>query len=134
MASEGIFVKKVDKNMYRRLKSAAAEKGVPVYALLNEAIATYVEGQKNNKPQGTALSLEQVDNAAYSAIESEGALKGRWVAIANGKLIGEAATEEGTVQLMRQAYRHRPFKHGILTRVGEPREEGEWLAGSLQQG
>lgn len=134
MASEGtesIFLKKIDRKAYRRLKAVAAEKGVPVYALLNEAIAAYVESQLKGSREG-AVTLEEIDNAAYSFIESDSSLNGKWVAIANGKVIASADTRERATQLMRKEYERSPFRHGILTRIGEPREEGEWLGGSIQ--
>lgn len=134
MAAEGtesIFLKKVDKKAYRKLKAVAAERGVPVYTLLNEVLAAYVDSQSKGSKGGT-LTLEEIDNAAYSFIESDASLSGKWVAIANGKLIASAETREKATQLMRKEYQKSPFRHGILTRVGEPREEGEWLAGSIQ--
>ena len=129
--TESIFLKKVDRKMYRKLKVAAAERGVPVYTLLNEAISAYV-GSKHGGQKGSAVTLEEIDNAVYSIVESDASLNGKWVAIANGELIGTADTRDEGLQLMRKEYERSKFKHGILTRVGEPREEGEWLGGSIQ--
>jgi aconitase B len=134
MVSQGIFLKKVDRKAYRKLKSTAAERGVPVYTLLNEAIAAYVESQSLKGSEESAATLEQIDNVTYSRVESDASLKGKWVAIAEGKMVGSSNTKEGAVQLLRQAYGENHFRHGILAKVGEPREEGEWLAGSIQQG
>ena len=125
-------MKKVDKKAYRKLKAAAAERGVPVYALLNEAISTYVESQPKNSGEA-APTLEEIDNAAYAFVGSDASHNGKWVAIANGKLVASADTRSEAVQMMRKEYDRSRFAHGILTRVGETREEGEWLGSSLQE-
>jgi hypothetical protein len=132
MTAEGIFLKKVDKKMYRKLKSAAAERGVPVYALLNEAIAAYVRSEGLKGGEKTAVSLEQIDNAAYAALESDRSLQGKWVAIVNGKLVAASETEGDVLRQLREEYARSHFRHGIVARIGEAREEREWLAGSLQ--
>ena len=122
--TEGIFMKKVDRKMYRRLKAAAAEKGEPVYTLLNEAIAAYVGSQSRNPNQGT-MTLEEIDNAAYSVIESDGPLNGKWVATANGKLIGSADTRDKALQLMRKEYEpHREKRSAGVHHPPTSRREG----------
>lgn len=133
MTSEGIFLKKVDKKIYRKLKSAAAERGVPVYELLNEALAAYVRSLGKDQEVEAAVSQEEIDNLAYAAIESDGSYRGKWVAIANGKLVAASDREEDVLGRLREEYARSHFRHGIVTRVGEAREEREWLAGSLQQ-
>jgi hypothetical protein len=77
------------------------------------------------------MSQDEVANAAYRAIEGDSSLQGRWVGIANGKVVATSDSEESLIGLMRQAYSRSPFKHGIIAQVGKPREEREWLAGSL---
>ena len=42
MEGEGIYFKKVDRAMYRKLKALAAQNGLPVYEVLNDAIAAYL--------------------------------------------------------------------------------------------
>ncbi len=114
MTSEGIFLKKVDKKMYRKLKSAAAERGVPVYRVLNEAIATYVASMRADAPG---------DDAAYALVESDASLRGKWAGIANGKVLATADTKEEVLASMRREYLAKPFPHGMVAKVGEPREK-----------
>ena len=131
MTSEGIFLKKVDKKMYRRLKSAAAEKGVPVYQLLNDAIAMYVASVRAEGGGSEALSQREIDSAAYAVVEADTSLNGKWVGMANGKLLVTADTREEVLKSMRREYLARPFPSGIVAKVGEPREAEVWDAGSL---
>lgn len=133
MDAEGIYLKKVDRKMYRKLKSVAAERGVPVYTVLNEAIAEYIESQHGEQLGEGAASQGELDNAAYRAIEADPSLQGRWVGIANGEVVATSDSEADAVRLMRQEYSRRAFRHGIVAQVGQPREEREWLAGSIQQ-
>ena len=130
MVSEGIFLKKIDRKAYRKLKSAAADRGVPVYVLLNEAIAAYVRSQQRGE---AAATLEEIDNAAFAILESDSSLQGKWVAIASGRLVASSTEEGDVVRQLRDEYARSHFRHGIVARVGEAREEREWLAGSLQQ-
>ncbi|MCL5672323.1 MAG: hypothetical protein JRN56_05225 [Nitrososphaerota archaeon] len=132
MSTESIFLKKVDRKAYRRLKSVAAERGVPVYQVLNEAISAYVKAQDLGRGRDLT-SLEELDNAAFARLESEASLQERWVAIANGRLVTTGDTEQDVVARLREEYSRSRFKHGIVAKVGEAREEREWLAGSIQQ-
>jgi hypothetical protein len=133
MKAEGIFLKKVDRRMYRKLKAMAAQSGVPVYKILNDAIAAYVRSAQSALPDGGILSQEQVGNIAYEVLEADGSLQGRWAGIADGKVLGTADTVEEAVTLMRERYSKAPFKHGIVARLGGDHGEHEWLAGSLQR-
>lgn len=133
MDAEGIYLKKVDRKAYRKLKSVAAERGVPVYKVLNEAITAYIESQRPQRSGEGAASQDELDNAAYSTAEADPSLQGRWVGIANGRVVATSDGETGAVRLMRQLYSKSAFRHGIVAQVGKAREEGQWLAGSLQQ-
>ncbi|MDG6993161.1 MAG: hypothetical protein JRM76_07980, partial [Nitrososphaerota archaeon] len=110
----------------------AAERGVPVYQVLNEAISAYVKAQDLGRGRDLT-SLEELDNAAFARLESEASLQERWVAIANGRLVTTGDTEQDVVARLREEYSRSRFKHGIVAKVGEAREEREWLAGSIQQ-
>jgi hypothetical protein len=134
MAAEGIYLKKVDRKMYRRLKASAAERGVPVYAVLNEAIAEYLQSLPGKETGKAAKSEEELDNEAYRAVEANPSLQGRWVGIANGRLVANSETEPDVLRIMREEYSRSAFKHGIVAKVGRRRpEEREWLAGSIQR-
>jgi hypothetical protein len=133
MVSEGIYLKKVDKRLYRKLKSAAAERGVPVYQILNEAIAAYVASMHAEGGEPAVVSQRELDNFTYTALEADASMIGKWVGIVNGKVLAASDTEEKVLGLMRKEYSTRPFVHGIVAKVGEQRGTGEWLAGSLQQ-
>ena len=132
MSTESIFLKKVDRKAYRKLKSVAAERGVPVYQVLNEAISAYVKAQDMGRGLDVT-SLEEFDNAAFARLESDASLQGRWVAIANGRLVTTGDAEQDVVARLSEEYSRNRFKHGIVAKVGETREEREWLAGSIQQ-
>ena len=132
MSTESIFLKKVDRKAYRKLKSVAAERGVPVYQVLNEAISAYVRAQGLGRGRDVT-SLEELDNEAFTRVESDASLRGKWVAIANGRLVATGDTEQGVVARLREEYSRTHFKHGIVAKVGETQEEREWLAGSIQQ-
>jgi hypothetical protein len=133
MSGEGVYLKKVDRKMYRKLKATAAERGVPVYAVLNEAIAAYIQSLPGRQAGEAAKSEDELDNEAYRTIEADPSLQGRWVGIANGKLVATSETEPDVLRRMREEYSRRAFKHGIVARVGARPEEREWLAGSLQR-
>jgi len=132
MEAEGIYLKKVDRRAYRKLKSVAAERGVPVYKVVNEAIAAYIESQRARLSGEGAASEDELDNVAYAAAEADPSLQGSWVGIANGRVVATSDGEAGAVRLMRQLYSKSAFRHGIVAQVGRAREEREWLAGSLQ--
>ena len=134
MESEGIYLKRVDRRMYRKLKAMAAENGLPVYKVLNDAIAAYLRSAQSALADESVLSLEDVDNIAYEAIEIGGASQGQWTAIADGKVVGTTKGIEEVIMLMRERYSKAPYRHGIIAHVGQAREEHEWLAGSLQKG
>jgi len=74
----------------------------------------------------------ELDNLAFMA-EADSSLQGKWVGIVDGKVVAISPDESGARLLLRQLYSKSPFRHGIIGRVGRAREEGEWLAGSLQQ-
>ncbi len=133
MEAEGIYLKKVDRRMYRKLKAMAAQNGLPVYKVLNEAIAAYLRSGQSALPDEAVLSQEAVDNIAYKVIETDASSQGRWAGIAGGKVLGTTERVEEVIALMREAYSKAPFKHGIVAHVGQAREEHEWLAGSLQK-
>jgi len=134
LTEEGIYLKHIDRAKYRKLKAIAAERGIPVYKLLNEAIAGYIVSSKGSIPSGEGVtSLEEVDNAKYREASETPSLKGRWVGIARGTIVATGDDAESVVGRMREAYSKSAFRHGIVTRVGEAREEREWLAGSIQQ-
>jgi len=133
MTSEGIYLKKVDRKLYRKLKSTAAERGVPVYQVLNEAIAAYVVSMSAEGGEPAVMSQGELDNLAYAALEADPSMIGKWVGIANGKMLAASDTEENVLGVMRKEYSTRPFVHGIVAKVGEQRGTGEWLAGSLRQ-
>ena len=133
MEAEGIYLKKIDRKMYRKLKANAAERGIPVYAVLNEAIAEYVQSLAGGQAGEVATSEDELDNGAYRAAEADLSLRGKWVGIANGKLVATSETESGVMRSMREEYSRNAFKHGIVARVGRHPEEREWLAGSLQR-
>ena len=132
MESEGIFLKKIDRGTYRRLKSIAAERGVPVYQLLNEAMAEYVTLRLRSADD--AATLERADSLAFEKVEEEASLRGKWVGLVEGAVIAKGDDRETVVNRMRDVYSKRPFAHGIVARVGGTvGEQREWLAGSIQQ-
>ena len=133
MEGEGIYLKKIDRKMYRKLKANAAERGIPVYAVLNEAVTEYVQSLAGRQASKVATSEDELDNEAYRAVEADPLLQGKWVGIANGKLVATSETESGIVRSMREVYSRNAFKHGIVARIGRRPEEREWLAGSLQR-
>ncbi len=135
MEAEGIFLKKIDRKAYRKLKSIAAERGVPVYRLLNEALAEYVSRSRAGSPQDDPFeTLEEADNAAFEGFERDKSLGGKWVGLADGEVVATRDDEEAVVSEMRKRYSKKPFAHGIIARVGETAgKQHEWLAGSIQQ-
>ena len=135
MEGEGIYLKKVDRRMYRKLKALAAQNGLPVYKVLNEAIAAYLRSSHGvDADEEAILSRKEVDNLAFKLLESDGSSRGRWAGITDGKVLGTKEGVEEVIAAMRERYSKAPFSHGIIAQVGQAREEREWLAGSLQEG
>ncbi len=136
MQAEGIYLKKIDRQAYRRLKAMAAERGQPVYSILNEALAEYLVGA-NSGPVGkkaeAILTIEDEDNVAFRKAESDPSMKGRWVGVARGSVVILGDSEAQVAGEMAKAYKKRPFLHAIIGKVGEVREERDWLAGSLRR-
>lgn len=140
MTSEGIYLKKVDRRTYRKLKSMAAEKGVPVYEVLNEAIADYVDarqaqgapGAPERRRQGSDLSTEMdANNDAYVS-EKERLLRdyaGRYVVFFDGAFKGSADGLEGAAKIIRESGRPK----ALMVKVGEDVPTGgDWLWSSLE--
>jgi hypothetical protein len=59
-------------------------------------------------------------------------MKGKWVAIALGSVIGVSETESAGMEIMRRACARKRFHHGIIVQVGSRREEGEWFGGMMR--
>jgi len=137
MEEEGVYLKKVDRRAYRKLKAMAAERGEPVYKLLNEAIALYLvtPNTRQAEQENALISLEAADNVAFRKAEADPSLRGRWVGVAEGALVAIGDNEEAVLKRMRDVYSKKAFAHAIVGEVGAKvrGEEREWLAGSLQQ-
>jgi hypothetical protein len=137
MQDEGIFLKKIDKQAYRKLKAVAAERGVPVYRLINEAMLSFIKaaaGELKAEDGNSLITVETMDNIAFRRAETDPSLIGKWIGLANGSLIAEGRTQKEVAHQMSKKYKERPFSHGIIGKVGQKsEEEREWLAGSLQR-
>ncbi|MCS7133635.1 MAG: hypothetical protein NZ921_02410 [Candidatus Caldarchaeum sp.] len=129
MVSKGIFLKGVDRKLYRKLKALAAEKETHVYVLLNEAIESFLASSREEPP---LVTEETVNNQVYRKICSDPSMHGLWVGIADGKVVKASQKLEKVLESMKEKHAVEKFKHGIVARVGETIEEREWLAGSLQ--
>jgi hypothetical protein len=137
MQDKGIFLKKIDKQAYRKLKAVAADRGEPVYSLLNEAMLDFIKAAAELKAEdGSQLvTIEAIDNIAFRRAEADPSMTGKWIGLADGSLVAEGRTQGEVVQQMSKKYKEKPFSHGIIGRAGQNREkeEREWLAGSLQR-
>ncbi len=124
----GFFLKNLDEEIYRAIKAIAARRGVPVYRVVNEALSLYV-----NLHCGLTTETEEgANNRVYESLLRDPRYRGKWVAIARGRLIAVADTWEEAVQKMRDFVRRERVAHGVVVRVGEEAERVKIFSSSLE--
>ena len=124
----GFFLKNLDEETYRAIKAIAAKRGVPVYRVINEALSLYV----NLHDSLAAETEEEANSRVYGSLLGDPRYKGKWVAIARGRLVAVADTWEEAVERMRDFVRRERVAHGVVARVGEEAESVEILGSSLE--
>lgn len=121
-------MKNLDVEAYRAIKAIAARRGVPVYKVINEALALYV----NLYDSLAAETEEEANNRVYESLMGDPRYKGKWVAIAKGKLIAVTESWDEAVKALRRFLLREKASHGIVSRVSEEVEEVEILGSSLE--
>jgi len=125
---KGFYLKNLDEKAYRAIKAIAAKRGVPVYKVINEALALYA----NLHDSLAAETEEEANNRVYEALVGDPRYKGKWVVIACGRLISVAESWDEAVEILRKFLSCEKANHGIISKVGEEVEEIEILGSSLE--
>lgn len=125
-----LVVKNLDKKTLRELKVQAARRGLTLSQVLEEALSVWL-----NRTQDGATGTERDRNNDFyesRRVELESEYKGKYLLIANGRLLGAyGSLDEAALAI--KSLTPRPV-HAILTKAGEELEEqGEWLGGSLER-
>jgi len=113
---------------YRAIKAIAARRGVPVYKVINEALALYVSLYGSL----VAETEEEANNRVYESLTDDPRYRGKWVAIAKGKLIAVTESGDEAVKALRMFLLREKASHGIVSRVGEKVGEVKILGSSLE--
>ncbi len=126
--NKGFYLKNLDEKAYRAIKSIAAKRGVPVYRVINEALALYA----NLYDSLAAETEEEANNRVYEALVGDPRYTGKWVVIARGKLISVVESWNEAVKVLRNFLKREKASHGIISKVGVEVEEIEILGSSLE--
>jgi hypothetical protein len=125
-----LVIKKINQRTLRDLKAEAARRGLTLAEVFQEAANLWL----SRREETPMLTETQRNNEFYESNEAEleRQYKGRFVLIANGRLVG-AYDDADTAGEAIRSLNPRPA-HAVLTKVGEDKRElGEWLAGSLER-
>ncbi len=115
-----VAIKKVDEQLYRKVKALASLRGSTIGEAVNEALSLWVQLAGRGGSIDKWLELEKESKEDNEIFEKEKQLllkehRGQYVAIAHGKIVG-------TFNSTREAYQvisKENAKHGIVTRIEE---------------
>ena len=125
---KGFYLKNLDEKTYRIIKAIAARKGVPVYKVINEALALYA-----NLYDSLAVETEEeANNRVYETLLGDPRYTGKWVVIIQGKLVSVTESWDEAIGKLRTILRREKASHGIVSKVTEEVEEVEILGSSLE--
>ncbi len=125
-----LVVKKLDERKVRELKAEAARRGITLSKAVEDAIDLWL-----NLAKRSFLDEEtKVNNSVYKKLKESGKhneLRGKYVVIAGGKLVGAFETLNEAADAIRKTGARKAllFKPG----VDDERVEREWLGGSIGQ-
>lgn len=124
-----LVIKNLDQRTLRELKAQAARRGLTLAQVLEEALSLWLDRIENAATETEADRNNDFYESRRVELESE--YRGRYLLIANGRLVGAYASLDMAAQAIK-SLTPRPV-HAILTKAGEEVEErGEWLGGSLE--
>jgi len=127
-----VAIKNVDEELYRMFKAAAALRGITLGEALNEAIRLWLEmSSLLNK----YLKIEEEaarNREAYERLEKRLLRKyrGKYVAVADGNLIGVYNTREEAVEAVKKL----SVNHAIVTKIEEKEAKPVEFGMSLFEG
>jgi hypothetical protein len=125
-----LVIKKIDQRTLRDLKAEAARRGLTLAEVFQEAANLWL----SRREEPPMLTETQRNNEFYESnhAELERQYKGRFVLIADGRLVG-AYDDADTAGKAIRSLDPRPAQ-AVLTKIAEDKKEsGEWLAGSLER-
>ena len=115
-----IAVKKVNNELYRKVKALASLRGRTVSEAVNEALALWVRSTAKDMSDTMGVRLEEEtrqNNDAYEREESNLLAKhrGEYVAVGGGRILGTFAKPEYAYAAVREA----GLRQAIVTRIEE---------------
>jgi hypothetical protein len=113
-----VAVKKVNQELYRKVKALASLRGRTVSDVVNEALGLWVQLAARGATVSEWARLEEEahrDNDVYERQESDLLAKhrGEFVAVGEGRVLGTFSRPEEAFAMVRQA----GLKHAIVTRI-----------------
>lgn len=120
-----IIIRGIDESLYRRLKAAAALRGLTVGKSVNEAVRLWLR-----TIEATVGTEHDANNEAYVKMRDElmREHRGKYAVFCRGEFVGVAGTLEEAGRLARASGSRR----ALITRLGEVEPAGgEWLWSSL---
>lgn len=124
----GFYIKKLDEETYKAIKAAAVKRGVPVYRIINEALALYLNLQDSLAVE----TEEEANNRVYESLLGDPKYEGKWAAICGGRLIAVTDTWEEALKKLRQTLKKQPAAHGIVAKIGGRAEQVEILGSTME--
>lgn len=125
-----LVIKKINQRTLRDLKAEAARRGLTLAEVFQEAANLWL-----SRREETLMQTEtQHNNEFYESNEAEleREYKGKFVLIANGRLVG-AYDHVHAAGMAIGSLKPRPAQ-AVLAKIAEDkRESGEWLGGSLER-
>ena len=112
-----IAIKNIDEELYRMFKAAAALRGVTLGEALNEAIRLWLETSSSPSKYFKIKEEASRNRETYKRLEKSLLQKhyGKYVAIADGNLVGIYNTREEAVE----AVKRLSVNHAIVTKIEE---------------
>jgi hypothetical protein len=130
-----VAVKKVNQELYRKVKALASLKGRTVSEVVNEALGLWVQLTAKGATVSDWVRLEDEarrDNETFER-EEAGLLvnhRGEFAVVGDGRVLGTFSGPEDAYTMVRQA----GLKHAIVTRIEErPRRVVELGWGVMEQ-
>ena len=120
---KNIVVKGVDEEIYRKVKAKASLLGIRVSDAVNMALKAWVEDFFDEQ--------EENRRVARAFIEKNKHLKGKYLVVAKGKVMGVYDTLDEAIVVLRKLW-NEGVRKAILTEIGEEKEVLEWGGGSFE--
>jgi len=112
-----VAIKKVDKQLYRKVKALASLKGKTMGEVVSEAFSLWIQLAGKGASVDKWIELEELAREDNEAFEREKSSllrdhKGQYAAISRGRILGIFNTEREALQAIPEN-----TKHGIVTRI-----------------